>query len=518
MLIFALFIFYKNLCVIIMLGEFMKKNNSSNKNKVNKLFYKILSFILVIATVFLISSIIYLNMLPINYLAGIIVGFGLICLFLVYKLNHRGLVITKMFMVFLSILMIVVEVFISIYLIFSLDFINNIFDNNKYSEVYGIYIVKDKYKKVDALNNLSIGIYNNDEYINEALDSLSNRIKYKTNKYDTISDAIADVYDDKISALVINESLIDLYKEENSFELYRLSEIKLNIKHDDAYKEVNVKKEAFTVYLSGIDTNGKVLSSARSDVNILAVVNPKKGKILLVATPRDYYVTLANKNAKDKLTHAGIYGIDESALTLGMLYDVDINYYARINFTSFVKLIDTLDGINVDVEKPDFRYNLDIDCGSGYVCEQDSNREFGSNLIKFKYGNQTLSGEEALAYSRNRHQYASGDVARQKHQQQVLEGIADKLMSKTILTKYNSILRSLSNGIKTNIDKDSISKLVNKQLKENISWNIESIVATGNDAYDYCYSTGKSKVYVINPDMDSVNEIKDKIKEVISNE
>lgn len=250
----------------------------------------------------------------------------------------------------------------------------------------------------------------------------------------------------------------------------------------------------------------------------MAVVNPKKGKILLVATPRDYYVTLASKGAKDKLTHAGIYGINESAKTLGNLYNVDINFYARINFTSFVKLIDTLGGINVDVEKPDYRYNLDIDCGSGYVCEQNSNREFGNNLIKIKYGNQTLNGEQALAYSRNRHQYASGDVARQKHQQQVLEGITDKLMSKTILTKYNSILKSLSNGIKTNIDKDTISKLVTKQLKDNIGWNIESVVATGKDAYNYAYSTGKSKVYVIEPDEESVNSIKDKIKEVISNE
>ena len=250
----------------------------------------------------------------------------------------------------------------------------------------------------------------------------------------------------------------------------------------------------------------------------MAVVNPKKGKILLVATPRDYYVTLASKGAKDKLTHAGIYGINESAKTLGNLYNVDINYYARINFTSFVKLIDTLGGINVDVEKPDYRYNLGFDCGSGYVCEQNSNREFGNNLIKIKYGNQTLNGEQALAYSRNRHQYASGDVARQKHQQQVLEGITDKLMSKTILTKYNSILKSLSNGIKTNIDKDTISKLVTKQLKDNIGWNIESVVATGKDAYNYAYSTGKSKVYVIEPDEESVNSIKDKIKEVISNE
>lgn len=495
-----------------------KNNNSSNKYFKSKLFYKILSFILVLTTVFLCSTLIYLNMLPIIYLISIFVGIIGLGLFLIYKLNHRSLVITKLFTSFLSILMIIVEVFISIYLIFSLDFINNIFDNNKYSEIYGVYIVKDKYKKIDALNNKTIGIYNKDEYIDNALDSLNNKIKYKTNKYDYIDDAIADIYDGKLDALVINESLVELYKEEKEFNLYKLSEIKLNIKKDSVYKDVNVKKEAFTVYLSGIDTSGKVVSSARSDVNILAVVNPKQGKVLIVSTPRDYYVTLASKNAKDKLTHAGIYGIDESALTLGKLYDVDVNYYARINFTSFVSLIDTLGGINVNVEKPDYRYNLNIDCGSGYVCEQDSKREFGDKLVKFKYGNQVLNGEQALAYARNRHQYAGGDNARQVHQGQVLEGITEKLMSKSILTKYNQILKSLSSGIKTNIDKDSISKLVTKQLKDNTSWSIESVVAKGTDSYNYAYSTGKTKVYVMEPDEESINSIKNKIKDVISNE
>lgn len=138
--------------------------------------------------------------------------------------------------------MIIVETFISIYLIFSLDFINNIFDNNKYSEVYGIYVVKDRYKKVDALNDKTIGIYSNDEYIDNALESLNNKIKYRTNKYNLIDDAIADVYDDKVSALVINEALIDLYKEEKGFELYRLSEIKLNVKKMVIIKRLMLRK------------------------------------------------------------------------------------------------------------------------------------------------------------------------------------------------------------------------------------------------------------------------------------
>lgn len=491
----------------------MKKNNKKKRNKI--LFYKILSFTLVISTVFLASTIIYLDMLPISYL--IIIGI-IICLlsgFLIYKLNHKALVITKLFTSFLSIILIILEIFISINLIFSLDFINNIFDNNKSSEIYGLYINKNKYNKVNDLDGMKIAVYDKDENIDSALDVLKNKIEFDIVKEDNIEDIIKKINDNKVQGFLVNEGIIDLYMENNNFNLARLSEIKIHLNNDDKFVDVNVNKDSFIVYLSGVDSTGKVANSSRSDVNMLVVVNPDKAKILLVNTPRDYYITLASKNSKDKLTHAGIYGVDESALSLGLLYDVDVNFYARVNFSSFVKLINAIGGINIDVEKPDYRYNLGIDCGSGYVCEQNSSREFGDNLIKFKYGVQTLNGEQALAYARNRYQYSGGDNDRQIHQQQVLKGITEKLISKSILTKYNSILNSLSSGIKTNIDKDSISKLVNKQLKNNINWDIDSIVATGNDSYDYCYSTGKSKAYVMVPNDDSINEIKLKIKEVI---
>ena len=308
-----------------------------------------------------------------------------------------------------------------------------------------------------------------------------------------------------------------LFTEQNKLDLKRIDKIVVDTNKDSDYSEVNVKKDSFVLYLSGIDTNGKIASSARSDVNVMMIVNPKSRKILVINTPRDYYVDLATKNGKDKLTHAGIYGINESALTLGKLYDVDVNYYVRVNFSSFVKIIDSLGGITVDVEKPDFRYNLNIDCGYGYVCEQNSDREFGDSLIKFKYGVQTLSGEEALAYSRNRHQYSMGDIARQKHQGEIIKAVASKVASKTIITKYPSLVKVLSNNIKTNLDKDTISKLITVQLSSSKNWEIETMVPKGIDGMEVTYSTGKYNVYVLKPDVESVNEIKNKIKEVMGN-
>lgn len=491
----------------------MKKKSKKKSNKV--MFYKLLSFILVICTVFLGSTVVYFDIVPVKYLFVIFGVLGCLVLFLIYKLNHRALVITKLFSCFVSVVLILLEIFISINLVFSLDFINDVFDNNRNNEIYGLYVVRDKYSKVNDLDGMKIVIYDRDENIDSAIDVLKNKIDFDVVRCDSIDDAIGLVSSDKVQGLLINEGVIDLYMDDNEFDLVRLSEVKVFLENNGGFKEVNVSRDSFVFYLSGVDSSGRVSNSSRSDVNMLVVVNPDKEKILLVSTPRDYYVTLASKNSKDKLTHAGIYGVDESASTLGLLYDVDVNFYARVNFSSFVKLINALGGISVEVEKPDYRYNLDIDCGSGYVCEQNSSREFGDDLIRFKYGKQTLNGEEALAYARNRYQYVGGDNDRQVHQQQVLKGITEKVMSKSILTKYNSILTSLSSGIKTNIDKDSISKLVNKQLKNNISWDIESVVATGSDSYDYCYSTGKSKAYVMVPDEDSVNDIRLKIKEVM---
>lgn len=471
--------------------------------KKKKKFYKVLSYLLFLISLFLIVTIIYLNLLPLKYLVILVSLFSIIILFLIYKLNHKSIVIVKFFVSLLSIILVILELMVIVYIFFSLDFMNNIFDNNVV--YYGVYVRDGKYKSLTGLNNKSIIVYDND-YMDGAVDILKEKIDFKKIDGKSIDDSIKLVIDGKEDALFINEELI------NNNDLKKLTRIKVN-KKDDYFKELNVRRDSFTVYISGVDGNGRITNSARSDVNILAVVNPRSGRILIVNTPRDYYVLLGGKNKKDKLTHAGLYGIEESAKTLGLLYDIDVNYYVRVNFTSFVKLIDALGGVNVNVEKPDYRYNQGIDCGN-YVCEQNSHREFGEELIKFKYGMQKLNGEQALAYARNRYQYAGGDNDRQLHQQEVLKATIDKVMSKDLITNYSKILSSLSSGIKTNISKDDITKYINKQIDNEIS--IETLVAKGKDSYGECYSTGSSKAYVMMPDDNSVNDIKLKITEVMN--
>lgn len=492
----------------------MKKR--SKKKKI-QLFYKILSFILIVLSVILSGILIYNDVLLKKYLIILLSSLFALILVIVYKLNTRNRLFTKIICSSLGVLLTILEVMG----LFALFGVFNLFDNinsNKYTyESYGLYVLNDSnIKDIKELGNKTIAAYfENEDSQKLALDKLLEAKKIDYEVLDSQNNAISDVKEGKYQALYIGQSFMDIYLEDNPDEFTLIKSFEIKMKNVNSFNEIDVTKKPFAVYLSGIDSYGKVNNSARSDVNLLAIVNPKTGKILIINTPRDYYVTLNSKNAKDKLTHAGIYGVSESAKTLGDLYDIEVNYYARVNFTSFVKIIDKLGGVTVDVEKPDYSYNLGIDCGNK-VCEQNSKRQFGSNMIYITPGVRTLSGEEALSYVRNRHQYKDGDLARGRHQQDVLKAIVDKIASPAILTKYMGLMNALSEGIKTNIDQKTITKLVNYQLDKNINWQIETLNATGKDASKTCYSTGSSKLYVIEPDETVLTDIRNKIKETMS--
>jgi LCP family protein required for cell wall assembly len=406
-----------------------------------------------------------------------------------------------------------------VYAFGTIDFLNNIFDTGLRSETYDVYVLTSSdYNSIKDLNDKTISIVEDedDEALDNALQKLAKKIDFNQKSYSNIGDVVDSVVSMESDALFVSDSLMSVYLEEHDdVDLKLIGTIEITVESETEFTAVDVSKKPFVVYISGVDTSGKVNKSARSDVNILAFVNPEKGKVLLVNTPRDYYITLASKNAKDKLTHAGIYGTNESANSLALLYDTEVNYYVRINFTSFVNIIDSLGGITVDVDAPDYRYNKKIDCGVGYVCEQNSNREFGSSMIYIKSGVQTLNGEQALAYARNRYQYAGGDNTRGVHQEQILKAILEKVESPSILAKYNSLLKSLSSGIITNVEQDTITKLVNYQLDNNIKWEIDTYSVKGTDSYQTTYSLGSAKAYVLLPLEDSVNEAKVLIQEIM---
>lgn len=261
---------------------------------------------------------------------------------------------------------------------------------------------------------------------------------------------------------------------------------------------LEVTEEPFNVYISGIDVYGDIDQQSRSDVNLIATVNPKTHKILLTTTPRDYYVTIPGVSGeqKDKLTHAGIYGIDTSIATLENLYDTEIPFYVRVNFTSVEEIVDVLGGVDVESELA------------------FTTSEAAGAVVEVKEGNNHFNGKEALAFVRERKALPTGDNQRGKNQQALLTGLIKEAMSPKMLLHANSIINSVSGNADTNMSEQQIKSLIRMQLNDMQDWEIESVAATGNDTgKQYCYSYSSAPLYVTVPYEDSVNEIKQKIQE-----
>ncbi|MBO7403010.1 MAG: LCP family protein, partial [Lachnospiraceae bacterium] len=243
-------------------------------------------------------------------------------------------------------------------------------------------------------------------------------------------------------------------------------------------------KNVFTAYLSGIDTFGPPNTASRSDVNILCVVNMDTHRILMISTPRDYYVVLSGANMRDKLTHAGAYGIQTSINTLQSLYGVSIDYYAKVNFTGFMRVIDSLGGVDVNSEY---------------------------EFFEFTKGINHMNGEAALRFARERYSLPGGDRARGKNQMAVINAIIKKLVSTDALLNFDSLLSSVSDCVATNMQYARLSELVRNQIGYGGGWDIVSYSVNGSDGWDLCYALGGSN-YVMIPDMKTLEAGRQKIR------
>lgn len=270
----------------------------------------------------------------------------------------------------------------------------------------------------------------------------------------------------------------------------------------EAAAAVNVSEDPFSVYISGIDVYGDITQQSRSDVNIIATVNPKTKQILLVTTPRDYYVPIpgVSEGYPDKLTHAGTYGIATSMATLEELYDVDIPFYVRVNFTSLIEMVDTLGGIDVE---------SDIAFTTG---------EESGLVVEVKEGTNHFNGQEALAFCRERHALAEGDNQRGKNQQAVIEAMLKKAMSPSILIKGPRLIDQVSGNTETNMSTSQLQELVRVQLAGMNGWDVVSVAAEGTSSTEYCYSYSGGPLSVIVPDDSSVASIQEKINAVEAGE
>ena len=308
---------------------------------------------------------------------------------------------------------------------------------------------------------------------------------------------------DKLQTIFLGHTYLDALKDNsesiyNQLQILADVEIKVTPKHVETTTHASLDSP-FTIYLSGIDNRDHTLPFAsRSDVNLILAVNPAKHKILLLNTPRDFYVPLAMNGKLDKLTHAGLYGVNESIHTLENFYNIKFNYYARINFDATSTIIDQLGGVDIHIP---------------YVV----NTYHGHR--HYEPGNYHLNGDEALDFARERVSisWAGGDRERGRNQEKILTALIQKLQSdKTNLTRLDQIFNSIAKNIQTNFTPDDLKYLVQKQLTNFSNWQIESIDVDGKADITSTYTYPEPKHFVWHPYQDTVDSAKAKLQEYLA--
>ena len=484
----------------------MKKNKTKQKNKKDKFkIYLIINSILLawlsLTTLLILTK---YDVLPLKYMLLTLIPLILIpgiFIFLMLKKNIKK--ILKTIISVISIITMAVLIFILVYLQKTFKFLDNLKDDGYIIRNYSVIVLKNNnYDNIEQLNDKTINYYikeeTDEEEVIKKLDEVVTSNKQKENNHDEL---IEKLYNNEADAILMEESYTGIIEETNpkfSEETKTIYTIEIKVKAENIVKEVNVNKDTFNIYISGIDTYGNISSVSRSDVNIIATVNPTTHQILLTTIPRDYYVQLDGTEGyyKDKLTHAGIYGIEKSIKTLENLLDIDINYYIKVNFSSVEKIIDALGGVDVYSE-----YTF-----TGYA---------GTNYTR---GYNRVNGTTALEFARTRKTVDGGDRTRGKNQQALIQAILKKSCSKEIITKYTNILSSLEGSFQTNMSTEKITDLIKKQIDEMSPWNVTSISLDGENGSELTYSYPGQELYVMIPNEETIENAKKQIKQVENGE
>ena len=484
------------------------KDKKSTKNEKNNpkgnIIFKILAFVYFLITIVFYIAVIQIDMLPTLYTVVFTIAEILFTYLIIRGIakKRKGYVI-NIICIIIAILISAVYVYATNYLFATSNFLGNVFKQVTETEQYYIVSKKDSsYTNIEDVEGTDVYLFQIEESVKN---DLENKVNVTLKSEQNLTDLGTKLIDDEIDTIFVSLTQYEMLSEEikgfkeNTKIIYIVNhDVKVESVIENTNSEHTIENGIFNVYVSGIDTTGSITNVARSDANILATVNTKTHEILLTSIPRDYYVTLHSKDANDKLTHSGIYGISETVTSVEDLLDIDINYYVRINFTTVIKLVDIIGGVDVYSE-----YNFSTNTDPSFT---------------FTKGNTHLNGQQALAYSRERYSFVDGDNQRIKNQQQVIEAIIEKVLSSnTILTKYINILNSMEGSFQTNITQDEVSKLVQDQLSSMSSWKITTNSLTGTGAYYPTYSMGSQELYVMIPDNDSIEEAENKINKIMGN-
>ena len=482
----------------------------------------IISAVLFCAEMAFIVLLLYTKLISVKYI-GVISAMLLVFLLLVYLLVRKARKKIRFIIgVVLSVLILAVLGTGSLYIYKTVSTLDTITGVNKDITKINVYVKEDDpAQKLADASGYTFGILseldrdNTDQALQQMYYELGSDVQ--TNEYSGLSELADSLNNGTTGAIILNQAYLDVLDEMDNYSSFssQLREIaSLQVEtvvqrktpqvteavgsttetSDNSSADAAVTDEVYTIYVSGIDTRGEMTASSRSDVNIIMTVNPNTKQILLTTTPRDYYVTIpgVSGDARDKLTHAGIYGVDASMATLENLYGIDISYYARVNFTSLETIVDALGGVDVNSEV-----------------------EFEKNGYSFHKGVNHMNGAQALTFSRERYSFAEGDNQRGKDQEAVLTAIIQKATSPAIIKSANEILTTVGDCVETNMTSDEMAKFINMQLNNGGSWNIESQAASGMGDAQPCYSSGMQLLYVMWPDENVVSDVSEKMQKVL---
>lgn len=431
------------------------------------------------------------------YTAVLVVVF-LVCLLL--TLFKKGKHLVTVLLVLFSIV-----VGVSLFTFKSLvDVADNINKTASYSEIEMKVVVpaNSSISDVSELTNVQAPTSADESNINALIANIKSEkgVELTVDPVDSYQSAYENLINGSSQAMVLNSSyssLLELSYNDYESNLKTIYTYKIKKAIEDTAKTTD--KNVFNIYISGIDTSGAVSTVSRSDVNLILTVNMNTHKILMTTTPRDSYVRIPDGGADqyDKLTHAGIYGIETSVKTLENLYDIPINYYARLNFTSFVKLINALGGVTVYNDQAFTSLNGNYNFGVGNI-----------NLT---------SGEEALGFVRERYSLEHGDYDRGNNQLKVIQAIVEKLTSFQSVSNYSDVISTLQDSIQTNMPLNTMMSLVNEQLDsgKTFIFSSQEVTGTGSTGQLTSYAMPNASLYMIQLDDASVAKASQAIKNVM---
>lgn len=482
------------------------------KSKFSKVLSILLSVVLVISSFYLLYQVIRLNVLPSKFLFPLTIGVVVLdAIFILLLIYFSKNMVSKIVCIVLTLFICVASCMGGYYISKTQSVLSNITNVAKHAKNTVSVIVKESssIKNKSQLNGVSVGSLRlNEQGSKKVLKELSSEgIVLNQTEYDSMTALLEAFYNGEVDSIIINESsrsqILDMEAysnfDSNTRVVYQTS---YKVKNNDSASAVSdITSKPFNVLISGSDTRGGFDENGRSDVIMVATVNPKSHTVLLTSVPRDFYVATAcdagdgcMQGALDKITHTGIHGTNTTKRTVEQLLGIEINYTFKVGFDTVTNLVDTLGGVDVYVEP-------------GYAVH--------TSALNVNEGVNHLYGEEALEYARERYAYAEGDRQRTKNQQQVLMGIVKEATKPSVITNYAAIMDTMANTFSTTMSNAEITDLIKYQLNNKPTWKMEQYMVDGTGDTLMCAELGDAASVMV-PDQSTVKMAKDKINAVLA--